>query len=83
MRKSCAYEHESEIRAVFLAMNARTPQTAPPGYVVPIDFKQVVETVVVSPLAPPWFVVQIRKLCEDYENDVPVIRSGVYGPPVY
>ena len=80
MCKGLAYQHESEVRAIFTSSMAGDPCL---GYVVPVDLPSLVEEIVVSPLAPPWFAEVVEQSCSDTGHSFEIKESVMRVPPVY
>jgi hypothetical protein len=81
--KSVAYQHESEVRALFVDMTAQYQQTAAAGHFIDVDLTKLIHRVTVSPLSPAWFEETIRSLCEKYGFTFHIGRSIVFSEPVY
>jgi hypothetical protein len=76
--KDVAYEHEREIRAIF--MDPVVPGSAPSGHLIAVDLDPLVERVAVSPLSPSWFYDLVKSVCVRFECNADVGRPLV---PVY
>jgi len=81
--KHIAYEHEKEIRALFMYPNLGLGSCAVPGHSLPVDLDLLVRRVIVSPLSPSWFDELVLSVCVRFECKPDVGRSNVFGPPVY
>lgn len=84
--KHIAHQHEKEIRAIFvdpMYPNLRPGGGATVGHSVIVDLEVLVRSVIVSPLAPPWFDELVKAVCVRLECNADVGRSEVFGPPVY
>lgn len=81
--KHIAYQHEKEIRAIFMCPNLRFGTCAVLGHSVTVDLETLIRRVMVSPLSPPWFDELVKSVCVRLECDAEVGRSDVLGPPVY
>jgi len=55
MCKALAYQHETEVRAVFNDSSSMMEDDSPKGYFIEVDLKVLIQKVVISPLAPEWF----------------------------
>jgi len=77
MSKSVVYNHESEVRAIFLS------GSGPLGRTIPVDLQKLVSAVMVSPLAPSWFEDVVKRTIEAAGLSFPIIRSLAAGPPVF
>lgn len=78
LRKHAAYEHEHELRVLFRVPYADELHgfvESAAGHGVPIEVASLVETVVISPLAPPWFADVGERICGAAGYQLPVIRS--------
>ena len=80
--KSVVYRHESEVRAVCLPRFASL-ETKPRVMPVPIDLQQVVQQIVVSPLAEPWFAEVVESTCDRFGFTFPVVRSESLTLPIF
>ena len=85
--KSLAYKNECEIRALFIDVTAEpasnTREQPPPlGHLIPVD-KDMFQEVVVSPLAPSWFLDVVQGSCRQFDWKLPVVQSPVFGEPVF
>ncbi len=83
MCKSVAYQHETELRAMFSDPSVDLGQKPQPGYVVSVDLAALDATVVVSPLAPPWFLPIVRSLCQANSLTCEVAESIASARPVF
>ena len=78
--KSNAYKHECELRALFLDLGA-DEQTF--GMDVKVDLSNLVQAVVVSPLAPAWYEELVRSTCRKLGWQFSVRPSAHSGSPRY
>lgn len=76
--KRRAFEHEKELRAVFLESvgAANGPRS---GRIFPVDVEELVERVFVSPLASEWFIALVRRVAQKYGLQREVCPSTLYG----
>lgn len=81
--KSIAYQHESEVRALFVDMSGHYRQESPPGHFVEVDVQSLVRRVTVSPLSPPWFDGVVDAVCSKFGFTFDIRRSIVFSDPVY
>jgi hypothetical protein len=83
--KSLAYVHESEVRAVFADLLALGDigEGGPTGHFVDLDLSELVQAVIISPLAPRWFEGLVRSTCVRFGFDFEVTTSSVAAPPIY
>jgi hypothetical protein len=79
--KRRSYEHEREVRLLI----DRTTSAARPkeGMSISVQLKDLVERVIVEPLAEDWVIDAVRSLVRVYGLDVPVERSQLDTPPLY
>jgi len=81
--KSVAYQHESEVRALFIDPLDLQTEDRPSGHFIRVDLPHLIQRVVVSPLAPDWFEAVVRSMIEKYGYDFPISRSVVIGEPIF
>lgn len=81
--KSVAYEHEREVRALFVDMTGHYHKDSPPGHFVAVDLAKLVQRVTVSPLAPPWYEEVVTAICAAFGFTFSIGRSIVFSRPVY
>jgi hypothetical protein len=53
------------------------------GIYLPVDLKELVEGVVVSPVLPDWYKELVESVTQKYGLDIPVIQSDLYRAPIY
>jgi hypothetical protein len=85
MCKSVAYQHETELRAVFADFFklGEKREEAPAGHFVDIDLSRLVQAVIVSPLAPDWFEGVMRSTCARFGFNFDITTSSVFMPPIF
>ena len=86
MHKRRSYAHEREVRAVMWTLNEQTSaafRQANEGLIVPIELRDVLDSVYVSPLSSPILKEVVTGLLEHYSLNVPVRQSEVNAPPAY
>jgi hypothetical protein len=83
MHKRKSFEHERELRAIFLerdetaeAQNYK-PKIEPAGLWISVDLPAVIEKVYISPTAEEWHATVIREVTAKYELQVPVRQSAL------
>jgi hypothetical protein len=76
--KRKAFEHEREIRAVIIDMNAG-PETVGKG--VGINLQSLILGVKVSPLCPPWFLEIVQDVTRNYALNVDIAISSLTKKP--
>jgi hypothetical protein len=81
--KSVAYEHESEIRALFMDFVRDDVTELPAGRSIPVDLESLILQVIVSPLSPDWFGPLVNDTCQRFGARVTVGHSTVGEAPVY
>ncbi|MBZ5536837.1 MAG: DUF2971 domain-containing protein [Acidobacteriia bacterium] len=81
--KSIAYQHESEVRALFMDMSGYYQQNSPTGHFINVDIQKLTDRVTVSPLAPPWFDGILASICSKFGLQAEIRRSIVYSDPIY
>lgn len=81
--KHIAYQHEKEIRALFMYPNISLGSAAVPGHLLTVDLGALVQRVTVSPLSPPWFDELVQSVCIRFDCKTEVGRSTVFSPAVY
>ena len=89
LHKRKHFEHEREVRALTHdippengTLDLSDPVWDGGGKYCTVDFNKLVEEVVVSPLAAPWFVELIQSVSCKYGLDVPVRKSSMVDLPV-
>ncbi len=91
--KLSSFSHERELRLIIQRhppINTETKSVEwhvelfPDGGVsIPVDVDIVVERILLSPTAPPWFEKVVRSLVEKYGCNFPVERSVLIRPPKF
>jgi hypothetical protein len=84
--KSLAYQHERELRAGFFnveILRAAPKQEPADGYAIPVELRELIEAVRVSPLAPAWFTETVRHLCQRYDFPHIIEASTASGSPTF
>jgi hypothetical protein len=86
MHKRKAFAHETEVRAVIWRAPLtlpieEDPERWPPGIHVPVPLADLVERLVVSPLAPNWFAETVQSVVRRYDLSVPVDSSQLLAAP--
>jgi hypothetical protein len=81
--KSLPYRHENEVRAVFLDNSIPFDGTPPAGHSIPLDLRELIADVVVSPLAPAWFESVVARTCAANGLAIPITPSISAVRPVY
>ncbi len=91
MRKRWAFRHEEECRAVMWMEDSvppsdgrpldEMPPTHPSGIDFPVPLEKLVSEVVISPLAPEWFLPVVEKLTDKYEFAFSVRPSALKADP--
>ena len=76
-RKSLA--HEAEVRAV-ITEHEELPES---GVRMPVDLKQLISAIVISPFAPVWFVDVLKETISRFDLDVPVRQSELTDQPFF
>jgi len=76
--KRSAFEYEKELRAVITDENAESS-----GVHVDIEPNQLINKVVVSPLAEPWFIDVVKSVCAKYGSAFDVEKSSLSIKPRY
>jgi hypothetical protein len=80
VHKRKSFEHEREIRAIKLAMDEGSE---PLGHSVPVDLRNLVERVYVSPNSPHWYFPLVEKLTRRFGYEFPITKSRLSEQPVY
>lgn len=78
--KHVAYEHEKEIRAVFMEPLSGSN---PFGHFINVDIDSLVKQVMISPLSPVWFDQLVSSVCNRLGCAAEVGRSNVCAPAVF
>ncbi len=87
LHKRRAFTHEEEVRAVIwlgdrgIFHDPANQADNPLGLTVPIGPEALIESVRVSPLAPPWFADVVRSVVNKFAVAIPVTQSGLTSPP--
>lgn len=77
--KRSSLSHEREVRAVL----TNDPDAPVFGKVLSCDLEQLIDSVVVSPFAPPWFLDTVVSAVRSYGFDLDVRGSELLEPPFY
>ncbi|WP_018688073.1 hypothetical protein [Ahrensia kielensis] len=91
MYKRLSFEHEKEVRALYLAPHAKTDQeldlgyalNRPPVWECELATGSLIQRIIVSPTAPKWTVDLVTDVSRKYEIDAPVTQSDLYGDAVF
>ena len=76
--KRQAFSHEREFRLIYWdTANIGTANEASGGITVAINLSELIERVVVSPRAPPWFVNVVVSLIKDYRYNFQCSKSNL------
>lgn len=88
--KRLSFEHEREVRAIIPPKNVHSVlsgNAAPSiegGQWIPVQLTDLVESVRVSPDAPPWLAPLVRRVVDRYQlNSIPVVPSTLADAPFY
>lgn len=84
--KRKSFSHENEIRAIFSKFNDEKENGLPKetkGIYVPINTKQLIKRVYLSPGAPGWFLELLDSVLKKYEFKFKVLQSDLDRDPVY
>jgi len=86
MHKRLVFAHEREVRAVIWRGDAGAGKEkqvleSPVGLEIPVRLDGLIDQVVVSPLAEPWFAEIVSKTCAMYDLTAAVIQSELLKPP--
>lgn len=89
VHKRLSFAFERELRALFTIRPSEPrslddePAPTPPSQQLPVALCTLIEEIRVSPIAPTWFADLVRRVCERFRLDVPVLQSELSGDPVY
>lgn len=87
LHKQKSFEYECELRAVVNYFPTQDGNLElPDGDVrsfVPVDLDVLIERVIISPLAPPWFAELVQSIADRYEFDKPVELSALSRDPYF
>jgi len=83
MCKALAYKHETEVRAVFNSPSYMFKNDSPRGLFIDVDIKTLVQSIVISPLAPEWFKSVIENMCTKFGFSFQVEQSNISTLPIY
>jgi hypothetical protein len=61
----------------------RGAELLPTGELVRVSLNTLIDTIHVSPVAPPWFADLVRSVCARYRLDKPVVQSSLADEPMY
>jgi hypothetical protein len=75
MRKDASYEHESEVRGIIRHFGLTDEQILATGLSLPIDLKELIVDIVISPRDAPWTNTVLSGLLKRYGLDVPITSS--------
>ena len=88
--KRLSFEHEREVRAIIPPKNVHSilsgsvSPSEEGGQWVPVQLAELVESVRVSPDAPPWLAALVRRVVDRYQvNSIPVVPSTLADAPFY
>lgn len=79
LHKRLSFQHEQEVRAIVHDFGSEGP--APASRLVAVDLQTLVDTVVVSPVAPDWFADLVDAVAARYELGAPVTQSALAASP--
>lgn len=90
LHKRRSFEHEKELRAVFLAYDITRdglPNLSKPlsqdGIGVPVDLDKLIANIYVAPTSPKWFYELVKSVTRKYELNKPVLQSALDAKPIY
>lgn len=91
LHKRLSFEHEKEIRALYLAPPAQTDDQLilenaykrPKIWECDLDINELIQKVLVSPTAPTWTVDLVSNIASKYEVDASVNQSNLYENAVF
>lgn len=91
MYKRKAFEHEKEVRILYFKKDLihisdeKIPkiESGPKGIELPIDFKILIDNVLVNPYAPDWYFDVVNSIIKKYYPSINVIRSEMQKSPQY
>ena len=78
LRKRKSFEHEREVRALIL-----NDDPIDGDMLVPVSIESLVEAVILSPLAPNWFLEAVKYVVERCGLHLPVLQSSLILPPLF
>jgi hypothetical protein len=86
--KRAGFDYERELRAIIQELPTTElgidwSQAPPPGLVVPVDVRQLVLRVRLSPVAEHWYHEVVQSVIAKYGYDIEVSQSDLAGEPVY
>ena len=76
--KRTAFKHENEVRAIFHEVG-----TCLEGMPVKMDLNIIIERVYISPSAPSWFAILVKRVMNKYGLNKPVEYSRLDEKPIY
>lgn len=79
-RKRRSFRHEREVRALIDRFDPHAPK---PGHLVPIDVSVLIDSVVVSPIAPAWFSDVVREVGTRFRLEVEPVHSQLSDEPFF
>lgn len=91
MHKRKSFEHERELRALTMDEWPRvsathydyTAKASDEGELVPVDLKELIEKILISPLAPSWYLNAVKDIVKKYGLDCQVSRSSLDSDPFF
>jgi hypothetical protein len=87
MNKRKSFEHERELRSVVYPLSNIQQRTGEPeslgGTYVPVHLDQLIEKVLVAPLALPYYLAVVRSVATRFDLNCPVEKSPLYDGPLY
>ncbi|HFF3186763.1 TPA: DUF2971 domain-containing protein, partial [Bacillus cereus] len=82
--KRLSFKHEEEVRVVYSALDEKgfwddtTKYEDIYGINLKVDLNELIESIYISPDAPPWFASVVEVILEKFNIDAKVIHSKLY-----
>lgn len=78
--KRQAFSHEKEFRLIYLNTADMHKNYANHGISVDVELTELIETIVISPQAPQWFIPVVKSVINDYGFNIPSYKSNLLEP---
>jgi hypothetical protein len=80
--KRASFAHENELRAL-ISTDGKGPFATEHGEAIPVDASRLISQVVVSPLAPAWFFMDVAELIRRMGFNFSCVQSDLLRSPAY
>lgn len=80
--KRDVFKHEKEVRAFTRSKDKNIPFSGEQGCTINVDIKELLDGIVISPMAQDWFVRVVKELLIKFDlKDIPCEKSDLYDGP--